>query len=39
MRLRPALLVPLAASVTLTAVVAAGPDVAKQRVAVAAKGC
>jgi hypothetical protein len=38
MRLRPALLVPLAASVTLTAVVAAGPDVAKQRVAVAAKG-
>ena len=38
MRLPPAVLVALAASVTLTSVVTAGPDVAKQRVAVTAKG-
>lgn len=38
MRLRPVVLVALAASVTLTAAVAAGPDVATQRVTVAAKG-
>jgi hypothetical protein len=38
MRLGPAGLVALAASATLASVVAAGPDVAKQRVAVAANG-
>ena len=37
MRARHALLVALAAAVTLTAVAAAGPDAAKQRVAISMK--
>lgn len=38
MKVRPALLVALAAAVTLTSAAAAGPGVARQRVALSAKG-